>query len=148
MAHHLKTAKGAEERAAADSKVRATVEAILADIEKRGDAAVRELSQKFDDWSPEHFRLTPAEIEAAMARVSARDLADIRSAIVAARTAGADEIPVLGTETTGARRAMGARNCDREGPARRLALGRTRPRPRAPAGAKRRAAAVCRNRLA
>ena len=53
MAHHLKTAKGADERAAADSKVRATVEAILADIEKRGDAAVRELSRKFDDWSPE-----------------------------------------------------------------------------------------------
>ena len=80
MAHHLKTAKGADERAAADSKVRATVEAILADIEKRGDAAVRELSQKFDNWSPASFRLTPAEIEAAMARVPARDLEDIRFA--------------------------------------------------------------------
>jgi len=36
----------------ADAKVRETVEQILADIEARKDAAVRELSQKFDDWSP------------------------------------------------------------------------------------------------
>ena len=41
MAQHLKTAKGAAERAEADGKVRATVENILADIEKRGDEAVR-----------------------------------------------------------------------------------------------------------
>ena len=58
MATHLKTAQGAAGRAEADGKVRATVEAILADIEARGDAAVRELSQRFDDWSPASFRLT------------------------------------------------------------------------------------------
>ena len=80
MATHLKTAQGAAGRAEADGKVRATVEAILADIEARGDAAVRELSQRFDDWSPASFRLTPAEIEAAMSKVSARDLEDIRFA--------------------------------------------------------------------
>jgi sulfopropanediol 3-dehydrogenase len=80
MAYHLKTATSADERAAADSKVRATVETILADIEKRGDAAVRDLSRKFDNWTPQDFRLSPAEIEAAIARVPARDLADIRFA--------------------------------------------------------------------
>src|SRR6187455_2200558 len=80
MATHLKTAQGAAGRAEADGKVRATVEAILADIESRGDAAIRELSQRFDGWSPASFRLTAAEIEAAMAKVSARDLEDIRFA--------------------------------------------------------------------
>ncbi|MEE4164623.1 MAG: histidinol dehydrogenase [Desulfocapsaceae bacterium] len=47
-----------EERA----KVRAAVETILADIEKRGDAAVCELSEKFDNWSPEDFRLSDKQI--------------------------------------------------------------------------------------
>jgi sulfopropanediol 3-dehydrogenase len=80
MAKHLKTAEAAATRAEADSNVRTTVEGILADIEKRGDAAVGELSQKFDNWSPPSFRLTPSEIEAAIAQVSARDLEDIRFA--------------------------------------------------------------------
>ena len=80
MATHLKTAQGAHGRAEADSKVRATVEGILGDIEARGDAAVRELSEKFDKWSPASFRLSPADIEAAIAKVSARDLEDIRFA--------------------------------------------------------------------
>lgn len=80
MATHLKTAQGAHGRAEADSKVRATVEGILGDIEARGDAAVRELSEKFDKWSPESFRLSPADIEAAIAKVSDRDLEDIRFA--------------------------------------------------------------------
>ncbi|SMQ75589.1 sulfopropanediol 3-dehydrogenase [Devosia lucknowensis] len=80
MATHLKTAEAAAGRAEADSKVRSTVEGILADIEARGDTAVRELSGKFDNWSPENFRLSEQEIEAAMSKVSARDLEDIRFA--------------------------------------------------------------------
>ena len=66
--------------AANDAKVRATVEGILADIEKRGDAAVRDLSERFDKWSPESFRLSEADIEAATAKVSPQDLDDIRFA--------------------------------------------------------------------
>jgi sulfopropanediol 3-dehydrogenase len=77
---HLKSGKPAEARAEDDAKVRATVEGILADIEKRGDAAVRELSVKFDGYAPAAFRLTPSEIEAAMQKVSARDMEDIRFA--------------------------------------------------------------------
>ena len=80
MAKHLKTAQAAATRAEADGKVRSTVEAILLDIEARGDRAVRELSAKFDQWSPESFRLTDAEIDAAIAKVPARDLEDIRFA--------------------------------------------------------------------
>jgi sulfopropanediol 3-dehydrogenase len=76
----LKPGKPDAERAEDDAKVRATVEAILADIEARGDAAVRELAQKFDGYAPASFRLTPSEIEAAMQKVSSRDMEDIRFA--------------------------------------------------------------------
>lgn len=80
MAEYLKRGKPAEERAEDDAKVRGTVEGILADIEARGDAAVRELSGKFDGYEPEAFRLSASEIEAAMQKVSSREMADIRFA--------------------------------------------------------------------
>ena len=80
MARHLKRGRDAKEVAANDAKVRATVEGILADVETRGDAALRELSEKFDKWSPATFRLSAADIEAAMAKVSAQDIKDIRFA--------------------------------------------------------------------
>ena len=60
MPRYLKRGMDAGAIKAADAKVRETVEAILADVEKRGDAAVRELSKKFDNWSPADFKLTPA----------------------------------------------------------------------------------------
>jgi len=76
----LKSGKPAHERAEDDSKVRATVEAILKDIETRGDTAVRELALKFDKYAPPAFRLTQSEIEAAVAKVGRRDMEDIRFA--------------------------------------------------------------------
>jgi sulfopropanediol 3-dehydrogenase len=80
MPRWLKRGMDASAIKAADAKVRETVEAILADIEARGDAAVRELSKKFDNWSPENFRLSPQDIERAIAQVSKRDLEDIKFA--------------------------------------------------------------------
>src|SRR6201995_5378554 len=80
MARHLKRGRDAKEVAANDVKVRATVEGILSDVETRGDAALRELSEKFDKWSPENFRLSAADIEAAMARDAPQDIEDIRFA--------------------------------------------------------------------
>jgi sulfopropanediol 3-dehydrogenase len=80
MIRHLKTARGADERAEADGKVRVTVEGILADIETRGDAAVRDLSRTFDRWEPESFRLSDADIDKALSALSKRDLDDIRFA--------------------------------------------------------------------
>jgi sulfopropanediol 3-dehydrogenase len=80
MIRHLKTAKGAEERAEADTRVRTTVEGILADIEARGDAAVRDLSRKFDNWDPQSFRLSEAEIDKAVAALSGREIEDIKFA--------------------------------------------------------------------
>jgi sulfopropanediol 3-dehydrogenase len=77
---HLKSGKPEAERAEDDAKVRATVEGILADIETRGDVAISELSQKFDGVTRTAFRLTASEIEAAINRVSTRDMEDIRFA--------------------------------------------------------------------
>ena len=76
----LKRSKPEAEKQEEDSKTRAVVEKILADIESRGDAAVRDLSEKFDNFSPPRFRLTDSEIEAAMNKVSARDMEDIKFA--------------------------------------------------------------------
>ena len=77
---HLKSGKPETERAEDDAKVRATVETTLADIEARGDAAIADLSAKFDGVSRPSFRLTASEIEAAMQKVSTRDMEDIRFA--------------------------------------------------------------------
>jgi sulfopropanediol 3-dehydrogenase len=80
MPRYLKRGRDAALRAEDDSKVRATVEAILADIEKRGDAAVRELSVKFDHWDRKDFRLTDAEIKDCLSQLSQRNIDDIKFA--------------------------------------------------------------------
>lgn len=77
---YLKRGMPETERSADDGKVRAVVEATLADIEARGDAAVRDLSMKFDGYAAESFRLSPSQIEAIVSRVPDQDMADIRFA--------------------------------------------------------------------
>ncbi|EGQ8446216.1 MULTISPECIES: histidinol dehydrogenase [Vibrio] len=64
MARILKNGITEEASASNDAKVRQIVESILADIESKGDSAVRELSEKFDNWSPEQFRLSEEQIQA------------------------------------------------------------------------------------
>ncbi|WP_394246230.1 histidinol dehydrogenase [Vibrio profundi] len=64
MARILKHGITEEASASNNAQVRQTVENILSDIEKKGDSAVRELSEKFDNWSPEQFRLTDEQIQA------------------------------------------------------------------------------------
>jgi sulfopropanediol 3-dehydrogenase len=76
----LKRSKPESEKAEDDAKVKAVVETTLADIAARGDTAVRDLSQKFDNYQPERFRLTKSEIEAAMNKVLTRDMDDIKFA--------------------------------------------------------------------
>ena len=72
MARHLKRGMDASAIKAADAKVRETVEQILAQVEARRDQAVRELSQKFDDWSPPSFKLTSRRSSAPFAGRQAR----------------------------------------------------------------------------
>lgn len=64
MARILKNGITEEASASNDAKVRQIVENILGDIESKGDSAVRELSEKFDNWSPEQFRLSEEQIQA------------------------------------------------------------------------------------
>jgi len=80
MVQYLKKGKSVEAKAELGTQTRNTVEAIIKDIESRGDAAVREYSQKFDKWSPESFRLTQEQIDAAIASLAPQALADIKFA--------------------------------------------------------------------
>ncbi|MCA3306836.1 MAG: histidinol dehydrogenase [Roseomonas sp.] len=80
MARFLKRGRDADAVAEDDAKVRATVEGILADIKARGDAAVRELSIRFDKWDRQNFRLSEGEIQACLDQLTPRDLEDIRFA--------------------------------------------------------------------
>ena len=77
---YLKHGKPDTERAEDDAKTRQSVEATLADIEARGVAAVRELSAKFDGYTPDAFRLTQAQIDNLIGQLSEQELADIKFA--------------------------------------------------------------------
>jgi len=80
LAQYLKQGISPAAAEAADRKIQQTVEGILADVTARGDAAVRELSQKFDNWSPPSFRLRHDDIAAIVAKVPEDTIADIRFA--------------------------------------------------------------------
>ena len=80
MITKLKTGASTETNRAAAQKVRLVVEEIIADIRANGDQAVRELSERLDQWSPEKFRLTDSEINACIDSLSADALADIEFA--------------------------------------------------------------------
>ena len=80
MAEWLKRGATAQAKADSDRKVRDVVEGILADIAARGDAAVRELSIKFDNWDRESYRLTPTEIQGCIDQLTGQDLKDIEFA--------------------------------------------------------------------
>lgn len=77
---YLKRGKPEADRVEDDAKTRAVVEATLKDIETRGDAAVRDLSEKFDSYSPASFRINQDEIDELIASLTDRELADIKFA--------------------------------------------------------------------
>jgi len=83
---YLKSGLSEASRSEEDLKVRKVVEETLASIEKDGDEAVRSLSQKFDDYAPDRFRLSDQDIENAMSKVSKQDLSDIKYAQTQIRT--------------------------------------------------------------
>ena len=80
MIRFLKTGRTVEQTTEADRMVRQTVEGILADVAARGDAAVREISAKFDKWSPASFRLSAEEIQALIDSLPAQVIEDIKFA--------------------------------------------------------------------
>lgn len=77
---YLKRGKPEADRAEDDAKTAAIVSSTLKDIEQRGDTAVRDLANKFDNYDRESYRLTEDEIQAIIAKVSPEDMADIKFA--------------------------------------------------------------------
>lgn len=63
MAIYLKEGKVAEDIQKADANDSEIVRNTIQKIEEEGDKAVRELSEKFDKWSPENFRLSDEQIQ-------------------------------------------------------------------------------------
>ncbi len=80
MAKYLKAGMPVEEVQTQDAKVRGIVEEILGRIEREGDTAIRDYSAQFDQWSPERFRLSPAEIDACYQALGKQVIDDIRFA--------------------------------------------------------------------
>jgi sulfopropanediol 3-dehydrogenase len=80
MAIWLKRGAAADVKAATDRKVRDIVEAALADIEQRGDVALREMSITFDGWDREDYRLSQSEIDQAVESLSPQERKDIEFA--------------------------------------------------------------------
>jgi len=80
MAKHLKTGRPPEQSSADAKKVRDIVTGILDEIRSRGEAALREISEKFDKWNPPAFRLSQKEIEGALSQLSSQNIEDIKFA--------------------------------------------------------------------
>lgn len=80
MVEVLKAGKSQEEVSASDSKVSQIVAEALKDVEARGDKAVKELSEKFDKWAPESFRLSEAQINEIVSKVPSEVIEDIKFA--------------------------------------------------------------------
>ncbi len=80
MVKVIKAGKSQEEVSANDLKVSQIVSEALQDVETRGDQAVLELSDKFDKWSPQSFRLSTKQIEEIVAKVPSEVLEDIKFA--------------------------------------------------------------------
>jgi len=76
----IKSSKSEDEKLEEDTKVKSVVEKTLKEVEANGDKAVRNLSQKFDNFDRSNFLLTESEINAAMQKVSVRDMEDIKFA--------------------------------------------------------------------
>ena len=77
---YLKKGKTDADKAIDDAQVGEVVKNTLKVIEQKGDKAVREFSEKFDNYSPKSYRLSPAEIDSLVKKVSPQDLRDIKFA--------------------------------------------------------------------
>ena len=75
---YIKKGMAADESAANQAQTRQIVESILSDVETRGDEAVRELSSKFDKWSPESFRLSDNQIQEIISKIPKGTIDDIK----------------------------------------------------------------------
>ena len=78
--NYIKKGKTAADKAVEDAQVSEVVKNTLEVIEESGDKAVREFSEKFDNYSPKSYKLSSKEIDNLIAKVSDRDMKDIKFA--------------------------------------------------------------------
>ena len=78
MARHLKTKSGAVSSNTSQDSVSAVVKGVIETIRLRGDAAVRQYSEKFDAWTPSSFKLSKPDIENCIGAVPEQTIKDIK----------------------------------------------------------------------
>jgi len=78
MIRYLKEGKTQEELTLSNQQIKKIVEEILADIESRGDEAIRDYSEKFDKWTPKSFKLSKSDIQDCYDQVDEQAQSDIR----------------------------------------------------------------------
>lgn len=76
----IKAGKSKEDVSKKDLEVSKIVADAIKEIETRGDAAVREFSEKFDKWSPDSFRLSEEQIKEIVGKVPQDVIEDIKFA--------------------------------------------------------------------
>jgi sulfopropanediol 3-dehydrogenase len=81
MAVILKSGLSEKIKAEENKKIQSIVEKALADIDSRGDSAVRKMSKDFDKWDPKEFILSAGEIEACIGKLTAQEISDIKFAL-------------------------------------------------------------------
>ncbi|QBY04196.1 histidinol dehydrogenase [Thalassotalea sp. HSM 43] len=78
MIRYLKKGPSNQEKETQNQEVRNIVEGIIKDIEENGDNAVRQYSEKFDNWNPESFLLSKEQIKACYDELDDSVIEDIR----------------------------------------------------------------------
>tara|TARA_B100000683_G_scaffold219230_1_gene215787 strand:+ start:579 stop:1901 length:1323 start_codon:yes stop_codon:yes gene_type:complete len=92
---YLKNNNNEKQRYEDNEKVKTIVEKTLKEIEEKGDSYVRELSEKFDNYSPVNFKLSEGEINNLVSEVSHSDIEDIRFAQEQVRTFAEAQLKTL-----------------------------------------------------
>jgi sulfopropanediol 3-dehydrogenase len=80
MIEYLKESLSEDERAVEKNNVKDIVAASLKQIQEGGDQAVREMSEKFDNYSPTSFRLSQDDIDTLMAKLTPQEMSDLKFA--------------------------------------------------------------------
>lgn len=80
MITYLKTGVTEKSPEAAEPNLQETVERVLREVQRDGDAAVRRFSEEFDRWSPPSFQLSRSEIAGCISSLPAQIVGDIKFA--------------------------------------------------------------------
>ena len=115
---YIKKSVNEKQRTEDDENVKITVEKTLKEIELRGDDYIRELSEKFDNYSPTQFKLSEDDINKLVDEVSDNDKDDIRFAQEQVKNFAQAQLKTLSDLEGSRKKRTGARPSSASGPAR------------------------------